>query len=752
MKKSRLKGKTRQKKSQKFSRLYVHAFLVSAVVFIGFAAYLGYLDQQIQAKFSGTPWSVPARVYGRPVEIYIGKPLGSETLQTILTGVGYQRGNPDQGPGHYNRAADTVTIHTRDYSFWDGHVAAQKITVVIASGKVSRITVQDTGRSLAYFRLEPRLIGKIYPLHNEDRILVPYDQVPQSLVDALIAVEDRRFFSHAGIDPRGIVRAFIANFRSGEFVQGGSTLTQQLVKNFFLSPERTIRRKLNEMVMAMLIEIRYSKAEILAAYINEVYLGQDGAKGIHGFGTAAEFYFRRPLQELTTAQLAMLAGLVKGASFYNPVRNPQRALQRRNLVLDEMHEIGFLDDRELAAAQTETLGVDTKNRISHNSTGAFLDLVKNRLLQAYQLEDLQNEGLRIFTTLDPLVQQQLQGSVQKRLQILERSSNKQTRDLQAAAIISSADTGEVLALTGSRRSAAGSFNRALHSRRPIGSLIKPFVYLAAISSSPGYHPHTYIDDREVEIELKQGKIWRPGNYSGESHGRVTLLEALARSYNLATVNLGMEIGLDQVAGLLRQIGLERPFNRYPSLLLGAIELTPLEVTQLYQVLASGGFRTPLTVISEVLTRNGKPLQRSQIHIQQVVKPRHVAVINSMLTTVVESGTARALKATFPGTVIAGKTGTTNDLRDSWFAGFGADYLGVVWVGKDDNTATGLTGASGAMQIWGDMMKSVSPGSLTSLSVEGTRRVRVRDFEGNCHNDHTIVFPDNAAPEPGLICE
>jgi len=717
-----------------------------------FSIYLFYLDWQIQQKFSGNRWTLPARVYARPIELFSGKQMTPQMLRQILTGIGFADADIDIGAGRFEQNGKHIEIHTRQFSFWDGDARPQKISVRFADNRISGISDLQSGKKHAYFRLEPQLIGKIYPLHNQDRVLVPYERVPVTLVDALVAVEDRSFFYHTGVDPKGILRAFVANFQTGGFVQGGSTLTQQLVKNFFLSPERTITRKINEIFMALILEYRYSKAEIMSAYINEVYLGQDGARGVHGFGTAAEFYFGKPLDELTTAQLALLVGLVKGASYYNPIRHQQRALSRRNLVLEKMHELGFINRSEMENARAEKLELKQAGHLKSSMSSDFLELVRIQLLETYKNEDLHNEGLRIFTTMDPELQVSLQKSIQNRLRQLEKTGNSNTRNLQAAAIISTVDTGEILALSGSRTPEQGAYNRAIHSSRPIGSLIKPFVYLQALSRPDKYHPLTEIKDAPLEIPSVNGEIWKPRNYSGKYHGTVTLLEALARSYNLASINLGLEVGLKNVIQQLRTLGLNKNINQYPSILLGSIELTPLEVTQLYQVLASGGFRSHLSVIREVLTKHGKPLQKSDIRVNRVVKPEFAIMLNSMLRTVVNSGTAQGLKPVFrEKLLLAGKTGTTNNLRDSWFAGFGSNYLGVVWVGKDDNGSTGLTGASGAMRVWGDIMQHVALEPVASTPLPGIKWITVKSFEGDCSDGNEIAFLQHQQPDQRRLC-
>lgn len=722
------------------------------ILLSGFALYLHQLDQEIQQRFSGNKWSLPARVYARPLELFIARAMQPDQLLQHLQSIGYTRSNYLTEPGRYKHNGNTIQIYTRAFSYWDGELASQLIHVRFDAQSIASIHDAERNKDLAYIRLEPQLVGKIYPLHNQDRVLVPYNEVPQSLVDGLIAIEDRSFFYHYGIDPKGILRAFIANFRSGGYVQGGSTLTQQLVKNFFLTSERTLTRKINEMFMALLLEYRFNKAEIMSAYINEVYLGQDGARGIHGFGTAAEFYYGKPLQELSIAQLAMLVGLVKGASYYNPVRNTERALKRRNLVLDMMHDLGFLESSLLDKAKREITGLKTSTQLKRSMTRAFMERVRQQLLETYKFEQLQNEGLRIFTTLDPLLQISLYKELEQRLTKLENSSKK-ISDLQAAVIISTVDTGEILALAGSRSPKHNSFNRALDTRRSIGSLVKPFVYLSALENLRHLHPLSEIEDKEITIAAEKGRSWQPRNYSGKSHGKVSLLEALARSYNLATVSLGMETGLEKIIETLNRAGVEQKIRPYPSLLLGALNLTPLEVTQMYQVLASGGFRSELTVLQQVLTHDGRPLQKSDVRVQQVIESKYTAMINSMLQVVTESGTARSLKSSLGSTVtLAAKTGTTNDLRDSWFAGFDANHIGVVWIGKDDNSSTGLTGASGALRVWGDIMKHLPLTSLEPVSLPELQWKKVKSLSGSCSDGYEIAFLQHHRIANELVCE
>ncbi|HKK16590.1 MAG TPA: transglycosylase domain-containing protein, partial [Gammaproteobacteria bacterium] len=537
----------------------------------------------------------------------------------------------------------------------------------------------------------------------------------------------RHFFSHHGIDPKGILRAAWANLRSGDVRQGGSTLTQQLVKNFFLTHERTLLRKFNEMIMALLLEWHYSKAEILATYINEIYLGQHGAQGIHGFGTAAEYYFSRPLSELKLEQLALLVALVRGASYYNPRKHPERATERRNLVIQQMYEQGYLEEEQAIEAQQAPLLISDSPGWSSAKYPAFLDLVNRQLARDYRHEDLQTEGLRIFTTLNPLYQETAIQAASSRLSRLEKSRGLKKNTIQVAGIITSVDTGEVLAMLGGRDNHSTGFNRALDAKRQVGSLIKPVIYLTALSKPERYNVLTALNDKSVSVKQNDGTVWKPDNYDGEIHGEVPMYLALEKSYNLATVRLGMEVGIAGFRKTLGKLGVNEHIPGYPSVYLGAIGLSPLQVTQMYQTLASEGFEIPLRTIREILDKNGNPLQRYPLDIRQMIDSRPVFLTNFLLTRVVQSGTARSLAARMPSYMpLAGKTGTTNDLRDSWFAGFGDNLLGVVWMGRDDNKPAGLTGSSGALQLWTDIMQTIKPQPLTLIPPDGVSMLAFKD--------------------------
>lgn len=710
-----------------------------AVILLCLAAgYVAWLDLRVRSEFEGKKWSLPARVYASPVEIYAGQALSPDQAEKLLLNLGYRKVPAVRQTGQYSRTSSRVRFKQRDFHFWDGKQEGQFIQLGFRQGRVSAIANLTSNQSLPLARLEPELIGKIYPNTFEDRILAAYDETPPVLIDALLAVEDRNYFRHRGVDLRGILRALINNIFSGRIEQGGSTLTQQLVKNFFLSQERTFTRKANEIVMALLLEWRYDKQAILAAYVNEVYLGQQGRRSIHGFGTAAEFYFAKPLQELRTEQLALLVGMVKGASFYNPRRHPERAKRRRDLALTLMFQQGYLDEETRKQAESRPLGLSAKPRWSLSRHPAFLQLVKEQLLREYDISDLRTKGLRIFTTMETTRQNSLEQAFREQLKKLERMKSLKPGALQAAGIFAQNSTGAVLALTGGRDAGQVGFNRALQARRSIGSLIKPFVYYAALAEPERYSILSKIDDSDIALRLADGSSWRPKNYDRENHGSVTLMEALAKSYNKATVRLGQQVGLKRVIEAVEKAGGLSGIDPFPSVLLGALELTPFEVSQAYQTLANGGFFAPLNSIREVLDENGRALKRYGLEVRQVLQPNAAFLTNFILTQTVNHGTGRGLRALAPAKLpLAGKTGTTNDLRDSWFVGFGDDVFGVVWLGRDDNQSTRLTGAAGAMKIWARAIQQQDLAKIQLLPPPGIgllKQLSVK-FEQSC-----VAFP------------
>lgn len=675
------------------------------------AAYLVYLDAQVRQRFEGNKWDLPAKVYARPLALYPGLAVSHEQLKAELQWADYRADKEALQPGSYARRGDDWLIYRRAFPFWDGAEAARQLRIELDQGRISRIW--DGQGEQAFVRLEPQYIGGIFPAHNEDRELVRLDQVPPELVAALVTTEDQSFFEHWGISLRGIARAMLANVRAGGMVQGGSTLTQQLVKNFFLTSERTLTRKVQEAFMSVLLELHYDKEAILQAYLNEVYLGQAGRRAIHGFGLAARFYFGKSARELTLAESATLVGLVKGASYYNPRRNPERAKQRRDLVLDLMADNNIISDQQRRQAQAQPLMTSSPRRAGQREYPAFLELAKQQLQRDYRLEDLQTDGLNIFTTLDPWVQHAVEQAAVEELQRLERRYPKHKDQLETAAVVTSVDGGEIRALLGSRQAEFFGFNRALNARRPMGSLVKPAVYLAALQRGR-YHWASLVSDRPVVVTGPGDQRWEPKNYDLQSHGDVTLEQALRRSLNQATARLGMTIGLEQVVDTLRKLGLSGDIPPYPSLLLGAVEASPLEVAGFYQTIASQGFHTPLRSIDAVTTSQGQTLSSYAINGEQRYDAATMQWLRYGLEQVAESGTARRLSQHFP-VPLAAKTGTSDEQRDAWFAGFDNRHLGIVWVGRDDNQPMPVAGSSGALPLWVNAFERIGVEGLQPAS-------------------------------------
>ncbi|HEC15613.1 MAG TPA: penicillin-binding protein 1B [Sedimenticola sp.] len=754
--KRKRKKTTRRRKSPKASWLRRWLLYTGLALGLAGAAYAAYLDYVVRREFAGKRWAVPARVYGRPLELYPGALLTPDQLVDELGRLGYDKVRYPRKAGAYSRNRSRFLIRTRPFTFWDGRRPGQFLDIRFSGTRLAALKTA-AGKSLTLARLEAPAIGSIYPAHNEDRVLVRRRDLPDLLVQALVATEDRSFYRHPGVDARAIARAIWANLRAGGVVQGGSTLTQQLVKNFFLTRERSLWRKANEAVMALLLERRYSKDEILEAYANEIYLGQDGKRAIHGFGLASHYYFRRPLRELDLPRLALLVALVRGPSYYDPRRHPRRALKRRNLVLDIMRKQGIITAARAEKAARAGLGVTATKGGAEGHYPAFMDLVRRQLHRDYRKEDLTSEGLRIFTTLDPWLQKQAESALAGQLRALEKERKKPPGTLEAAAVIAGSESGEVLALVGGRKAGFAGFNRALDAVRPIGSLVKPAVYLAALGQPARYNLLSPLEDTPLRLQGPDGRIWAPDNYDHKSHGSVPLHQALARSYNLATVRLGMAVGLDRVGDTLKQLGLKRPFDLYPSLLLGALSLSPLEVAQLYQTLAAGGFRTPLRAIREVQTAEGEPLQRYPLTVRQAVPAGPVFLVNLALQEAVRNGTGRGLARYLPPEMhIAGKTGTTDDLRDGWFAGFSGDKVAVVWVGRDDNKPAGLSGSQGALRVWGSIMRRAGPAPLDLLMPDSVEQLWIDPRTGlrtspDCPGAVPAPFLAGSAPREGSPC-
>jgi penicillin-binding protein 1B len=710
---------------QKLQRGFVIIALLALVAAIVFVAIL---DHRVTQQFEGRRWTLPARVYAQPLELYVGQGLSSARFARELTRLGYIAQTPVDRPGTFRRKGDTLDVYVREFRFSDEQQAAQKLRVGFDGEAIASLT-SDSGAEVPVFRLDPLLIGSIFPIHGEDRIIVSPAEVPPLLPAALKAVEDRKFETHHGVNPLAILRALFVNVRAGQVEQGGSTLTQQLVKSYFLDSRRTLRRKGEEAVMAFILESRFEKADIMNAYINEIYLGQDGRRAVHGFGLASQFYFGKPLGELNLPEVALMVAIVRGPSYYDPRRHAERALERRNLVLKLLAEQGVVKPAEAERAMKAPLGITDNAGRSANYFPAFLDLVRRQLREDYQEQALTETGLTVFSTLDPLLQEKAEEALSDELERQDKSGRKGARGLEGSMVVTTPQTGEVVAVVGGRRASFDGFNRALDMKRPIGSLAKPMVYLAALQSGR-FTPASLVMDEPVDIKLESGDRWKPNNYDKKVHGQVTLLRGLTQSYNLATVNLGMEVGLGPVTKTYVQLGLDEPPPRYPSILLGTAQLNPVEVAQMYNTLANGGFRSPLRAVRAVVDETGKPLKAPELEVTEAAPAAAVYTLNRMLIEVFERGTARpARKSLPPDLVVAGKTGTSNDYRDSWFAGFSGGHVIVVWFGHDDNSPTGLTGTTGALQAWTRLMSSIATTSFEPLLPEDVEDRWIEYYSG-----------------------
>jgi penicillin-binding protein 1B len=737
--------------------LKVGLLATASVAVLAFAAWLLALDREVRVRFAGARWALPAQVYASPTLVYPGLNLGRKAFLRELDRLGYRPVPSLGGAGTYATKPGRVQVHTRPFQFWDGLQPAARFEVDFGGSGVEAVYDRDAKQPRTLVRLDPMLIGSIYPTAGEDRALVKLDEVPPLLPAGLIHIEDRNFEDHFGIDPKAILRAAWANVRARRTVQGGSTITQQLVRNFFLTLERSWARKITEAFMALLLEAHYSKHEILEAYLNEVHLGQDGGRAIHGFGLASQFYFNKPLAELQPQEIALLVAVVKGPSFYNPRRNPERARERRDLVLNMLHQAGYLDEKEHAAVVKRPLGIVGGTGGNVTRYPAFVDLVRRQLVGQYADEDLTHEGLRIFTTLDPRAQELLEKRILVGLPALEKARKIKEGTLEGAGVITSVEDGKVLALVGGRQVRFPGFNRALDARRPIGSLAKPFVYLAALMQPERYGLGTIIQDEPVALKMAHGVTWEPQNYDKTAHGAMPLFYALSQSYNLATVNLGLDVGVNNVREMFRAAGMIEDPPALPSLFLGAVELAPVEVAQLYNTLAASGYRAPLLAIREVMTQDGQPLTRYTLRVRQTLPEAPVFLLNWALEQVMLNGTGASAYAYLPPDMrLAGKTGTTDELRDSWFAGYGEDRTIVIWVGRDDNQPAGLTGTSGALQIWAPLVRDLGmkgfnpevPPGVESVLTDADNGLRADE---SCASAVAIPYVEGHAPEDYSSC-
>ena len=744
------KGRAPKKKSSILRRLFKFVLIIGIIALIPFSIWVWWLDRQVVTLFEGQKWQVPAEVYSAPTVLRDGAPWRKEDLEELLADVGYRFGRNSQKIGWAARSSTKVSAHLRPYTDHTGYHSEARRIFSFENG-VLQIT-DLTGKRYRTAVLEPQKIGYLYGGNTESRDILTYEQIPQSLIDILIATEDREFFNHIGISFTGIARAALVNLSSGARRQGGSTLTQQLVKNMYLTSERTYTRKLTEVIMALSLEYHYSKEEIITAYVNEVYLAQEGSSALHGFAAASQYFFSRPLSELNIDEQALLVGMVKGPSLYNPRRNPERATQRRNVVLDLLVEQGRLSQADANVLKKQPIRLATKGK-RRSIFGDYLDLVSMQLERDFDASQLATENLKIYTGLDVRAQKAAIESMHAQVARFERQDRK-LKGLQGAMVVTDRRTGQVRAIVGSSDEYYSGFNRSLAAVRPIGSLVKPAIYLAAISSGR----YTWWD--RVQDEPKRfmvgNQVWEPQNYSRTTHGEVPLYEAMSKSYNLATIDLANQLGFERIGETLRQLGVKRSFTMYPSVALGSLELSPFEVARLYQPVASIGASSELGVVLSVMDQAGKVLKRFDRRTDVPFTDAALAVTLAGMTKVPEIGTARASQAAFPNMRFAAKTGTTNDQKDSWFLAITDDYLSTVWLGMDDNTSMNITGSSGAQKVWIEFTKQLPQGSLSRDLPEGARYFSVTEDEfelaaERCDRKVELPFVLGTQPRSSTSC-
>ncbi len=683
-------------------------FFVFSTLFAASFSY--YLYHEIKNRFSSRRWSVPARVFSSSVPIYRGQALSLGQMRHMLEERRYKEASKEPVlAGEFKSSGNSLVAHLRDFQFPGLFLPSQLVEFDFEQNRIADI--RSPKGDISFLELEPLEIARIHGPGGESRMLIDIRQVPQHLIDAVVAIEDHRFYEHSGVDFYGILRAMLADFRAGRVVQGGSTITQQLVKNYFLESERNLRRKFVEFSMSLILEALYKKNDIMEMYLNEIYMGQTGNAAIHGIGEASAYYLGRNVEDLTLSEAATLAGMIRGPNIYSPLVNRQAALERRNLVLKRMLALHKISLSEYDSALLEVLRVAPASS-SARIAPYFVDYVRMQAQELYAPEMLASEGLAIYTTLQPEMAAAAETAIRDGLAEIENESgkgsdpdrSKPSGRLQAVVIALQPKTGELYALVGGRDYAESSFNRALKGRCQPGSALEPFIYLAALDR---FKLSDWLFDLPVAYELN-GVSWTPRNYDGRYRGKVAFREALEQSLNAATVNLAVQTGLNEIIETFRSFGIQSPPEDLASLALGSFELTPMELARAYAVLGNDGQKPFLLSLKEIVAENGDILERRHIDFSSVTSPAKAFLITSLLEGVMERGTAKGLKRLGIDFRCAGETGTTNEFRDSWFAGYTTDLLALVWVGYDDNSPTGLTGAQGAAIIWARFMNLMRP--------------------------------------------
>ena len=727
-------------------------FLVKlGIVFAVLIAIYGvYLDQKIRSRIDGKVWQLPAAVYGRMVSLEPDMAISKNEMIQLLTATQYRQVTAMTRPGEFTVQANSIEMIRRPFDFPDSKEGQVRARLTFDGARLDSIENMDNNRQFGYFRLDPRLITMMSSPNGEQRLFVPRSGFPDLLIDTLIATEDRHFYEHDGISFYSMGRAVLANLTAGRTVQGASTLTQQLVKNLFLSSERSYWRKANEAYMALIMDARYSKDRILELYMNEVYLGQSGDNEIRGFPLASLYYFGRPVEELSLDQQALLVGMVKGASIYNPWRNPKLALERRNLVLRLLQQQNVIDQELYDMLSARPLGVQPRGGVI-SPQPAFMQMVRQELQAKLgdKVKDL--SGVKIFTTFDSVAQDAAEKAATEGIPALKKQ--RKLSDLETAMVVVDRFSGEVRAMVGGAEPQFAGYNRAMQARRSIGSLAKPATYLTALSQPNQYRLNTWIADAPISLRQPNGQVWSPQNDDRRYSGQVMLVDALTRSMNVPTVNLGMALGLPAVTDTWLKLGVPKDqLNAVPAMLLGALNLTPIEVAQAFQTIASGGNRATLSALRSVIAEDGTVLYQSFPQAERAVPAQAAYMTLWTMQQVVQRGTGRQLGAKYPNLHLAGKTGTTNNNVDTWFAGIDGREVVITWVGRDNNQPTKLYGASGAMSIYQRYLASESPIALDLTPPEDVVNMGV-DEGGNfiCGGGGMRMLPVWTT-DPDALCQ
>lgn len=723
-----------------FKKWNIFLFFIKFAFFflILFFLYGFFLYYKITDRLNGKIWDLPSIVYGRIINFEPGMDFSKKKIIQLLNELDYKYVSKIYFPGEYSVKEDSVEIFRRPFDFPDQKEKEILVRLNFKKNKIKSIVNLKNGNFFGFFRLDPKLIFMMESDKNEKRFFLNINKFPNFFIKILLEIEDRYFYQHDGINFYSMCRAFIANIIAGKTIQGGSTLTQQLVKNLFLSNEKTFIRKINEVYMAILMDFFYSKNRILELYLNEVYLGQNGDSKIHGFPLASLYYFGCPIYELSVEKQALLVGMVKGASLYNPIKNYSLALSRRNLVLKLLKKRKIINKSFYKFLVSSSLGIKYKKDI-FKLNPAFHQFLKEELIAKLKDKVSDFSGYKIFSTLDPMLQKAAEKSVVDGIFNLRRKYK--IPDLEVAMVVVDRFNGEIRAIIGGSKPDYFGFNRALNSRRPIGSLSKPSTYLSALSDPDRFGLNTLISDIPMDVKF-DNKTWKPKNFDNTFQGKVMLIDALIRSINIPTVNIGLSIGLSKIVKVLVKLGV--PFSvieEVPSILLGSLNLTLIEIAQIFQTISSGGSKSLLSSLRSVININNKEIYKTYPSAEQVVSPQAAYLTLYAMQEVVRHGTSRALMEKFSQYNLAGKTGTSNDCRDSWFAGIDGNEVTIVWVGRDNNNSTNITGSMGALYIYGLYLENQTPWILNNIPPREIVKMNINtDGSLSCFNNGYRVLP------------